>query len=275
MNSALATIPTVDQMTVVKGLAKYFVDSGLFKDTGDVAKAMVKIMLGQTLGIGPVESMMGVNIIQGRIALSANLMAAKVKASGKYNYRVTTSTNEVCEIEFYEAGESVGKASFTITEAKAAGLSDKAVWRQYPSDMLFARALSRGARRYCPDAFGAAAVYTPEELGAEVDPESGQVVKQPAAQITPPATPDFTDGDFTDDVPTIDVTPEPTAVKGTAKTRLETMNELGAAKFGDDWPAMRDEMVSKRTGGKATDAGKLMPSALDDMIKELQLPTAA
>jgi hypothetical protein len=41
--------------------------------------------------------------------------------------------------------------------------------------MLFARAMSNGVRWYCPDVTNGNAVYTPEELGAEVD-EDGNVI---------------------------------------------------------------------------------------------------
>ena len=51
----------------------------------------------------------------------------------------------------------------TMEDAKRAGLLGKTSWQRYPEDMLFARALSRGARRFCPDALGGA-IYTPEEL---------------------------------------------------------------------------------------------------------------
>ena len=43
--------------------------------------------------------------------------------------------------------------------------------------MLFARAISRGARRYAPGIFGGAPVYTPDEMNIETD-EDGSVLKE-------------------------------------------------------------------------------------------------
>jgi hypothetical protein len=40
--------------------------------------------------------------------------------------------------------------------------------------MLYARALSNGAKWYCPDVFGGP-IYTPDELGAVVDGETGEL----------------------------------------------------------------------------------------------------
>jgi hypothetical protein len=42
--------------------------------------------------------------------------------------------------------------------------------------MLFARALSNGAKWFCPDIFGGGPIYTPDELGAVIDGETGQVL---------------------------------------------------------------------------------------------------
>lgn len=274
MNPQLALIPTPEQMIVVKGLAEHFVKSGLFKDTSDVSKAIVKIMLGHSIGIGPVESMMGVNIIQGRIALAANLIASKVKSGGKYDYRVVEQSDQECVIHFFQKGEFIGQAGFTMDEARKAGLATKAVWQQYPSDMLFARAISRGARRFCPDAFGTTAVYTAEELGAEVDPETGQVLTAPSAPSLPLPT-DAYDGEFVDDVPTTEgETPATTngsvPYKPSRTAKLDELNTLGEKAYGTDWPAMRETFTGEETKGKVNDPSKVFPVSIERIIARVK-----
>ena len=44
--------------------------------------------------------MTNIHIIQGKATLGANLMAAKVKGSGKYDHRVMDLTSETCSILF-------------------------------------------------------------------------------------------------------------------------------------------------------------------------------
>lgn len=172
-------------------LAETFVRSGFFKDSRDAAQAVVKIMAGRELGFAPMASMTGVHIVDGKVTLSANLMAAAIKRSGKYNYRVIEHDAKVCRIAFFEGGEPVGESSFSMQDAVAAGVSNKQVWKAYGRNMLFARALSNGARWYCPDVFGGP-LYTPEELGAEVNGE-GEVVEHVAlptplpSRLDPPA----------------------------------------------------------------------------------------
>jgi hypothetical protein len=170
-------------------LGKVLADSGFFQDSRQAAQAVVKVLAGRELGFGPVASMTGINIIQGRVALSANLIAAAVKRSGHYNYRVIGLTDTECRIDFYERGERIGTSQFTSAEATKAGTKNM---DKFPRNMLFARAMSNGAKWYCADIFGGP-IYTPDELGANVNEEGeviegeSRVIAQPEATKSPPA----------------------------------------------------------------------------------------
>lgn len=168
----------------IRQWAAVFVESGMFKDVRDVSKAVVKIQAGQELGLPPFAAMRGFDIIEGKPAPNAGLTAALVRRSGRYDYRVTRSDAVACEIEWLDGGRVVGVSSFTLDEAKAAGIAGKQVWRAYAADMLFARALTRGARRYCADVF-LGSVYTPEELGDDSGPII-EVERAERATIAPP-----------------------------------------------------------------------------------------
>jgi len=159
---------TVDD---VARIARMMAESGYFKDARDAAQAGVKIMAGNGWGIQPFDAMTGIHVIQGKPVIGAGLMAAKVKGSGKYDYRVREMTEKVCTVEFFQGSESLGVSSFTIEEAKAAGTQNLS---KFPRNMLFARAISNGVKWFCPDVFSSP-VYVPEELGAEVD-EQGDVI---------------------------------------------------------------------------------------------------
>lgn len=167
-------------MTLCQSLAA----SGFFRDCRDASQAVVKVLYGQELGIAPVTAMMSIHIIEGKPAPSANLLAAMIKkARPLYDYRVAELSNARCELVFFERGEEVGRTTWTVEDARRAGLYDRknrdgspGNWQKYPRPMLFARAISEGVRTYCPDLFGGAPVYTPEELGAQVNPETGEVL---------------------------------------------------------------------------------------------------
>lgn len=171
----------INDINELARVADMFAKSGLFKDASDAAKAGVKIMAGQAWGIDPFSAMTGINIIAGKPAIGAHLMAAKVKASGKYDYRVKEMTDQVCSIEFFQGAESIGVSTFTIEDARKAGTQNL---QKFPRNMLFARSMSNGQRWYCPDVF-TTPVYTPEEMGAKVDAE-GNVLDVTAREVHPP-----------------------------------------------------------------------------------------
>ena len=152
-------------------LGDVFARSGYFQDAREAQQAIVKILAGRELGIPPVAAMTGIYLINGRVALGANLIAAAIKRSGRYDYRVQRLDNEACEIVFFQGTERIGESTFTLADARKAGTKNT---EKFARNMLFARAISNGARWHCPDIFGGP-IYTPEELGASVNDE-GEVV---------------------------------------------------------------------------------------------------
>jgi hypothetical protein len=156
MKQELSTISTTEIMNI----GKAFAESGMFPDIKSAAQAVVKIQAGAEMGIPPFAAMSGIHIIQGKPTIGAGLMAANVKASNKYDYKVIEQTEKVCSIDFYKGKEKLGNSTFTIEEAKKAGTKNL---DKFPKNMLFARAISNGVKFYTPDVFSGP-VYTPEEF---------------------------------------------------------------------------------------------------------------
>lgn len=188
-------INTLDDLT---RLGRLFAESGFFKDSRDAAQCTVRILAGMELGHAPFASITGVHLIQGKPTYSAGLIAATVKRSGRYTYRVNEHTDEVCALTFLERDGGtwllIGESRFTLEDAKKAGLLSNPTWKSYPRNMLFSRALTNGVRWHCPDVFNSP-VYTPDELGAEVDGDGEVIVLEPerpqldAPKAEPPVEP--------------------------------------------------------------------------------------
>lgn len=141
-------------------ISKSFFESGMFTDIKSAQQALVKIMAGQEIGIPPFAAMTGIHIIAGKPTIGAGLIAARIKGSGKYDYRVIEQTDKACSIDFYQGKEKIGNSTFTKEQAVKAGTKNI---DKFPANMLFARAISNGVKWYCPDVF-MGPVYTPEEM---------------------------------------------------------------------------------------------------------------
>jgi hypothetical protein len=154
-----------DDLADLATLGEAMVESRFFKDVNKASEAVVKIIAGRELGMGPIESMRAFHAINGKVELTADALAARVKASGgRYDYRVVALDDLGCALEFYEGGVAVGTSVFTDADRAKAGLSltdrngDPGPWSKYPRNMFFSRALTNGVGWYCPDvALGLAA----------------------------------------------------------------------------------------------------------------------
>lgn len=162
------------QFDTLQRAAMALYKSNYFGDSKSEAQAIVKVMAGAELGLPPFAAMSGIHIIQGKPALGANVIATLIKNDPRYNYRVLEMTDEKCSIEFYENGEPCGVSEFTAKDAARAQVKNM---NKFPRNMLFARAISNGAKWYTPGIFGGSPVYTPDELGADYDEEGYMVIE--------------------------------------------------------------------------------------------------
>jgi len=156
----------------LRNIGRAMAQSGYFQDASGEAQAIVKVLAGSEIGLGPFAAMTGIHVIKGKPVLGSNLIATLIKNDPRYNYRVTEHTAEACEIEFFENGDAIGTSRVTIDELRRAGSHNL---DKYPKNMLFARAISNGAKWHTPGVFGGTPVYTPDEFGLSVD-EDGEVI---------------------------------------------------------------------------------------------------
>ena len=187
----------------IKRVAMMMVCSDFFQvgkdQTQAIAQIGVKILAGREMGYGAFASVQGIHVIQGKPTVSANLMAAAVKAHPRYNYKVVEMTDDKVSIQFYEDGQPSGVSEFTKADATLAGLTGKDIWKKFPRNMLFSRALSNGVRWFTPDVFNGSTMYTPDEIDADVtiDMATGEVItngtqqapRQPQPPVIAPTLP--------------------------------------------------------------------------------------
>lgn len=170
--------------------------AGIYKSK-NAAELALRVKYGMEMGLGPATALQSVAVINGSPSLTAGAIASRIGGHPDYDYEVTEHTEERCTIIVYrhKRGEwrECPPSTFTLDDAAKAGLLKAGPWKQYPRNMLYARALTNAARWHAAEVFGGS-VYTPDELGADVD-EQGEVVTTayvPAAPTTVPALPPVT-----------------------------------------------------------------------------------
>ena len=117
-----------------------------------------------------------------------------MKRSNKYKTRVLERSTKAAEIEVYERCDGEWEKcgvpiKFTWQDAERAGLTTKATYKAWPSDMLYARAMACAFRTYAPDCMNGVAMYIPEEIegsGLKTDGPTGELVPDAVVEIKPP-----------------------------------------------------------------------------------------
>jgi hypothetical protein len=188
-----AVVPPPQQLDRVRAaffreLAERFEKSGAF-DGATAGQLELRIHAGAALGLDPAVSCTNIAVSRGKIILSAALQANLLARSERYDYEPQEISAEKAVIKFLRNGSVFGVSSFTIEEAKRAGLTSKAIWQAYPSDLLYARALTRGIRRFAPDLLAGNVAYVREEVGEnhhEPIPAKRETTKKPAEEMAPP-----------------------------------------------------------------------------------------
>ena len=184
-NMSLSLIPSSDEMVTVKAMAKSAVESQYFKQMGGEAGLLMIMLYARDLGIPLTQAIFGgMYNVQGKITISSNLMNNMIRKAG-HKMEIIESTVKICTIKGTrkDTGE-VSTCSFTIEEAKAANLiKNGGGWEKYPSDMLFARAMSRLARRMFADVIGNA--YVEGEIPEEREKHQKVTQETKAIDVTP------------------------------------------------------------------------------------------
>ena len=127
------------------------------------------ILAGRELGMGPMESLRRIDVIDGKPSPSAEWMIGRVVEAGHLIYP-TKQTETECVVEGVrrEHGKEIARSQFrfTIAMARRANLANKTNWKNYPEAMLYWRAASQLCRQFFPDVLGGMK-YLAEELGAD------------------------------------------------------------------------------------------------------------
>lgn len=144
------------------------------------AQGIALFLVGKALGLGPIESLQNLHVIEGRPVLAASAYASFIRKHPAYDYEVVEQSREACAIRFHGLvrGEwrVLGDYRITLKEAQDSGLAMgrsgmKKNWSTHPDAMLFARAVSQGCRIHCPDVFSFSVYTEADSLGDAIEAE--------------------------------------------------------------------------------------------------------
>jgi hypothetical protein len=139
-----------------------------FRNRPDEVLAVV--LYGAELGIGPMQALQQINLISGKPSAAAELQRALVMEAG--HKFILTANNEVATARCKRLDwDDYEETTFTMFDARVAGLGNGDGWKKYPEAMLAARVTSKACRMFFPDVI-AGMSYTAEEIESFTPPAS-------------------------------------------------------------------------------------------------------
>lgn len=163
--------------------ARYIADSGLIPAAvrGHPVDVVLVCMRGRELGLTTMQSLASVYVVEGRTVLSAELLVALARRHPDcLAWRMVESTIDRATYETQRRGDaSPTRMTYTIEDARRAGLTGKPNWQRHPAAMLRARCASALAR----------AVYSDSLLGVYTEDEGEEIVPRVAVTTDPDTDP--------------------------------------------------------------------------------------
>lgn len=188
----------MQQWQIMREQAETLVKTNFLPQAIKTPEQAIAIMLtGRELGIGTMAALNNINVIAGKPTVSPQLMLALINSSKELEDFSVTDDGKACTVMMKRRGRKPHTEAFSMEDAarmkttegygenkKTISLSEKYNWKQQPATMRKWRAVAACARVVFPDVI--LGLYTPEELGAAIDGETGEVVEEPKYDIIQP-----------------------------------------------------------------------------------------
>ena len=140
----------VQTLELCRQLGNHYSQTGMVPKQyqGKPEDSAVAIQWGMEIGLQPLQSLQNIAVINGSPALWGDALIAIIKGSGQCEYIRSEFDDEsmTAIVSTKRKGEPSESRSFSMADAKAAGLSGRQTYQQHPKRMLNARARSHVLR---------------------------------------------------------------------------------------------------------------------------------
>lgn len=176
----MSQLPVIMPLSEVKELVSIYLKSGLASGIKSVEQGIVVAMLGMEMGMQPLHALRSLHVMDGKPVLASEALVALVHKGGRCKYfRCVESTAEKATFETMAISDpEPTRLTFSMDDAKRAGLAGRGPWQKYPQAMLRARCAMALARAHYPDAvMGALEEGEARDIAAEKTEKAEPVVK--------------------------------------------------------------------------------------------------
>lgn len=137
---AVTPLPTNREFNLLQKIASQLGSaSGALPGGMRGPQALAVMLAGRELGMGPMESLRNIHLIEGSLSVSPNCLKGRAERAG-WTIDLLESDEVRCTIRATR-GETSTTMTWTIDDAKRAQLVERKGWKKYPRQYLRARVL--------------------------------------------------------------------------------------------------------------------------------------
>jgi hypothetical protein len=197
--SAPARLSPIGEFGMMMDLARELVPTGFLPDHIKTPGQCVAIILqGRELGMEPMRALRSLSMVKGKVVENADSQLARFKDEGG-RAAFLELDDKTATLALRHPNGDEHTESFTMVDAKAAGLLGSGMYAKYPKAMLRSRCITAGLKslgwsgavgNYDPDEAAAFTPSAPARVEGEqrADPTSRPTTSGPAASDTAAAT---------------------------------------------------------------------------------------
>jgi hypothetical protein len=154
---------------------------------GNRPEVTAVVVAGAELGLPPMVALRTIVMIRGRSTMTAEGLRGLVTSAGHELWIEESTTTRCIAAGRRQSSDRVGRVTWTLDDAKRAGIGGGENWRRYPAAMLVARATAALARQMFADV--TLGIPSSEEIDDEPDNGAPAVPQAPPPKdaATPPA----------------------------------------------------------------------------------------
>jgi hypothetical protein len=256
------------------------------------------ILTGKEVGLDPMAALRSVAMIKGTPTFKAEALRGLVISKGHELWLEDSTTTRAIAAGRRHGSERIGRVTWTMDDAKRAGIGGQQNYQRYPREMLVARATAALARQMFADVvMGLVAaeelddfIYSPNGAIAEQPPpadapppesKTSARRRRPTAQAPAETTPRSPAGAAPveptpppDPQPEPPVPPEPLATDAYKRRIFATMRDLGMT-AGDSGRDERLAYISRVVGREIASSNELTLGEASTLIDRLEADKAA
>jgi len=125
-------------------------EAGIIPRDMNAAQAQAIILAGREIGLEPLQSLRTMAFINGRLTMSVQLQLALARQRAGVRVQQLAETDDSCTVTLVRDGERI-TCTYTLADARRAGLDRSHGWQRYPRQMLRWRAIGDALRIIAPD----------------------------------------------------------------------------------------------------------------------------